>query len=271
MKYFLRLTGLVEVMKSSSHKNRICCVLLLLALSLLSGACSRSNDELTEVDEGLVNVDWVLYGEQEQGSGPYPVRMLVNRQYLRFDDNYDASDFLLLDRRTGTLFSVSHEERSILVIGSQSVDAGLPADIVLTEERVADGDAPKIAGQTPLHVRFRANDKVCYEAFVIPGVQQEMVAALTEYLKLEGRRLLQTLDTVPKAMQSPCFLSRYVYRPARHMLEGLPVREWDAEGYQRTLVDYGEKLQVPGSLFVLPDGYTQTRLEPGSPEIFHDH
>ena len=147
-------------------------------------------------------------------AGQYPVRILVSRQYLRFDDNYDASDFLLLDRRTRTLFSVSHEERSILVIDSQSGDASLPADIVLTEERVADGNAPKIAGQSPLHVRFRANDELCYEAFVIPGVQQEMTAALTEYLQLVGLRLLQTLDTVPKAMQTPCFLSRYVYRPA---------------------------------------------------------
>jgi len=245
------------------YGNSLCCtIVLLFSMSLLSAACSRSSDELkaTVPDDDRVNADWLLYEEQEPGTDQYPVRILVSRHYVRLDDNYDASDFLLLDRRSRKLFSVSHEEGNILVIDSKPGDTSLPPDIVLTEERNEDGDAPTIAGNAPLHVRFKADDVLCYEAIVIPGLLEEVTEALTEYEQLLGLRQLNSLDAVPVTMQTPCFLSRYVYRPARHLREGLPVREWDAAGYQRTLVDYGEKLPVSSSLFVLPDGYEEFQI-----------
>ena len=152
-------------------------------------------------------------------------------------------------------------QQTILVIDGKPGDTSLPPDIVLTEERTEDSDAPTIAGNVPLHVQFKADDVLCYEAVVIPGLLEEVADALTEYVQLLGLRQLNSLDTVPLTMQTPCFLSRYVYRPARHLHEGLPVREWDASGYQRTLVDYGEKQQVSRSLFVLPDGYEQFRID----------
>jgi len=245
------------------YRNSLCCtVWLLVSISLLSAACSRSSDELpaTVPDDGMVNADWLLYEEQEQGTGQYPVRILVRRHYVRLDDNYDASDFILLDRRSRKLFSVSHEEGSILVIDSKPGDTSLPPDIVLTEERNEDVDAPTIAGKSPLHVQFKAGDDLCYEAVVIPGLLEEITDALTEYVQLLALRQLNSLDAVPLTMQTPCFLSRYVYQPARHFQEGLPVREWDTSGYQRTLVDYGEKQRVSRSLFVLPDGYEQFQI-----------
>jgi hypothetical protein len=237
------------------------CLLPVFVIFLIFAGCSRSNDELpTPVQEdGMVSVDWLLYEEQEQGTGQYPVRILVSKHYLRFDDNFDASDFLLVDRRTHTLFSVSHEESSILVIEVEPGDTSLPLNIDLTEERSEDGDAPTIGGHSPLHVRFMANNELCYEAVVVPGLMEMAAEALTEYAELLGLRQLDSLESLPEAMQTPCFLTRYVYRPARHYMEGLPVREWDSEGYLRTLVDYGKKHSVSSDLFVLPDGYEKLR------------
>jgi hypothetical protein len=228
---------------------------------LLIAGCSRNNDELPmPAQEGsTVSVDWLLYEEQEQGTGQYPVRILVSKHYLRFDDNYDASDFLLLDRRTHTLFSVSHEERSILVIEGKPRVTSLPADIVLTEERSEDGDAPTIGGHAPLHVRFMANNELCYEAVIVPGLMEMVAEALIEHAELLGLRQLDSLESFPESMQTPCFLSRYAYRPARHYREGLPVREWDSEGYLRTLTDFGKNRSVSPALFTLPDDYEQFR------------
>ena len=249
-------------MKHLYCNSRHCCVLLVFTVFLISAGCSRSSDELPAPvpDDGMVNVDWLLYEEQEQGTGQYPVRILVSRHYVRFDDNYDASDFLLLDRRSRTLFSVSHEEGSILVITSKPADTALPPDLVLTEERNEEEDAPRIAGELPVHVRFKANDVLCYEAVVIPGLLVGVAEALSEHAHLLGLRQLNNLDTVPETMQTPCFLSRHVYRPERHLMEGLPVREWDAVGYLRALVDYRENQKVSRSLFVLPDGYEQYQI-----------
>jgi hypothetical protein len=238
------------------------CLLPVVASFLLSAGCSRSDDELPTPmqEDGMVSVDWLLYEEQEQGTGQYPVRILVSKHYLRFDDNYDASDFLLLDRRTHTLFSVSHEERSILVIEGKPGKTSLPSNIDLTEERSEDDDAPTIGGHAPLHVRFMANNELCYEAIVVPGLMEMVAEALTEYAALLGLRQLDSLESFPEAMQTPCFLSRYIYRPARHYREGLPVREWDSEGYLRTLMDFGKKHSVSPGLFVLPDGYEEFRI-----------
>ncbi len=237
-------------------------LLPVLAIFLISAGCSRSNDELpTPVQEdGMVSADWLLYEEQEQGTGQYPVRILVSKHHLRFDDNFDASDFLLLDRHTHTLYSVSHEESSILVIEGKPGDSNLPSNIDLTEERSEDGDAPTIGGNLPVHVRFKANNELCYEVVLVPDLLNEVTEALTEYAEILGWRQLNSLETVPVTMQTPCFLSRYVYRPARHLTQGLPVREWDDSGYLRTLVDYGEEQKFSRSLFVLPGGYAQFKI-----------
>jgi len=249
-------------MKYLCRNSWRCCLLPVLAIFLIFAGCSRSNDELpTPVQEdGMVSTDWLLYEEEEPGTGQYPVRILVSVDYVRFDDNYDASDFLLLDRRTHTLFSVSHEERSILVIEGKPGGTSLPSNIDLAEERSEDVDAPTIGGNSPVHVRFKANDDLCYEAVVVPGLMARATEALTGYAELLGLRQLDSLESVPEAMQTPCFLSRYVYRPARQYREGLPVREWDAEGYLRTLMDFGEKRSVSPGLFVLPDGYEQFQI-----------
>lgn len=244
------------------HNCRGFFLLLVLVTSLISTGCSRGNDELPvpAQDNKKLKVDWLLYEEREQGTGQYPVRILVSKQYLRFDDNDDGSDFLLLDRRTHTLFSVSHGERSILVIKSRPADSRLPANIDLAEERSKDTDAPAIGGNLPVHVRFSANNELCYEVILVPGLLDGVTAALTEYAEILGQRQLNDLEAVPEAMQTPCFLSRYAYRPARHYREGLPVREWDAAGYQRTLVDYGEKLEVSAVVFVLPEDYERQQV-----------
>jgi len=245
-------------MKYLCRNSWRCCLLPVLAIFLVFAGCSRSNDELpTPVqEEGMVSVDWLLYEEEDQ----YPVRILVSVDYVRFDDNYDASDFLLLDRRTHTLFSVSHEERSILVIEGKPGGTSLPSNIDLTEERSEDDDAPTIGGNSPLHVRFKANNELCYEAVLVPGLMERAAVALSEYAELLGLRQLDSLESVPDAMQTPCFMARYVYRPARHYREGLPVREWDAEGYLRTLMDFGEHRRVSPGLFVLPNDYEQFRI-----------
>jgi hypothetical protein len=68
-----------------------CCLLPVVVIFLVSAGCSRGNDELPVPvqEDGAVSVDWLLYEEQEQGTDQYPVRILVSKHYLRFDDNYD--------------------------------------------------------------------------------------------------------------------------------------------------------------------------------------
>lgn len=230
--------------------------LALLAV-LLAAGCTQPADE--NGDQATVTL--LNYQEQEAGVQPYPLRILVNARFLRFDDGFDASDFMLMERDTQTIYSVSHDDRSILVIsGYPAVDA-LPAGIELGETRDADTSAPEIDGKQPTHFRFLANGSVCYHAIVVPGLLQQASTALAEYATALANRQFSDMVSVPAEMLTPCFLSRHVYAPARHLLAGLPISEWDETGYRRMLVDYRENATVDAGLFELPEGYE--RFRPG--------
>jgi hypothetical protein len=224
-------------------------------LVLLAGACTQPGGENQEQATATL----LTYLEQEAGLEPYPLRILVNDQFLRFDDGYDASDFMLMERETQTIYSISHEDQSILVISGYPAADAAPDELLLAEERAVDTAAPEIAGKQPEYIRFLASDTVCYHAMVVPGLLEPVGAALAEYATALGNRQYSDMAAVPVEMQTPCFLSRYVYAPARHLRHGLPVQEWDETGYRRTLVDFSEGKIVDAGLFTLPETYERFR------------
>ena len=232
-----------------------CCILLLTA-------CGKFGDNAGTAPQIVTGVNILLYEEREAGTDSYVVRVLVSPGYVRFDDGYAASDFALLDRQSKTVFSVSHEDRSILVIEYQPGDVAAPPDLKLTEIRTADDTAPAIAGKQPVHVNYLANGDLCFQAVTVPSVMGDAVAGMAEYAEVLAERQLNNMESVPESMQTPCFLSRYVHASARQYQDGLPVQEWDDTGYFRTLTDFSENETVPAALFELPGAYE--RFSPGS-------
>lgn len=209
----------------------------------------------------VTGVNILSYEEREAGTDSYIVRILVSPGYVRFDDGYAASDFALLDRQSRTVFSVSHEDRSILVIENQPHDTVPSPAIELTVSRTIDADAPVIAGRQPVQIDYLADGDMCFQAVTVPGIMGEAVAGMAEYAEVLAERQLNNMESVPASMQTPCFLSRYVHAPSRHYRDGLPVQEWDETGYFRTLTDFGANETVPAALFVLPAEYE--RFSPG--------
>lgn len=235
--------------------------LLGLTMAMLGTACSQSNAPPANQTKQTADVSIVLYEEQEAGIDPYPVRILVSPEYVRFDDGYDESDFVLLDRDSRTLFSVIHENHSVLEIRNHPFSGSLPPDITLTEDRIEDDNAPTIAGKQPLHIRYLANATPCYQTISVSGLLKNAVAGLIEYETALGERQLGNLQSVPDTMQTPCFLSRYAYAPERHYAHGLPVQIWDETGFSRSLTDFHENEKVAAVLFEVPDSYEKLLLD----------
>ena len=100
----------------------------------------------------------------------------------------------------------------------------------------------------------------CYRVAAVPGLLDDAVAGLADYARVLGNRQLGSLRTVPAELQTPCFLSRCVYAPDRHLRHGLPIQEWDDAGYQRSLVNSRAAAQVEPGLFALPEDYQRIRL-----------
>ena len=237
-------------------------ICFLLCTAFLASACDKQADlPATAAQENTTRVSMLSYEEQEAGTDLYPVRVLVSPDFLRLDDGYAESDFVLLDRREKTIFSISHEGQSIMVIENSPNDAVLPTDIDLTVNRTPDKEAPMIAGNQPEHLQYLANGKTCFQSVTVSGVLETAVAAMTEYAELLADRQLNNMQAVPLNMQTPCFLSRYAYAPAWHLQYGLPLQEWDSSGYTKSLVDFSDDEVMPLTLFELPDGYA--RFSPG--------
>jgi hypothetical protein len=237
---------------------------VILMLATASMACSTAENgqdkNNTTGTTASSRATVLLYQEQEAGTDSYPVRILVSPEYLRIDDGYAESDFALLDREARTVFSVSHDDRSILVVRGTTVDRQVPPGIHMELEQEVDTNAPTVAGMQPVHVRFIANKTLCHEAMVVPGLLKDAVDGLIEYEEILASRQQENLSTTPESLQSPCFLMRFVYAPARHLRQGIPIQEWDDAGYHRSLTDYREAEQVTNDLFRLPDGYERFSL-----------
>ncbi|MDH3831179.1 MAG: hypothetical protein OEU48_05890 [Gammaproteobacteria bacterium] len=192
-------------------------IFFLLCAAFLASACDKQADlPATAALENTTQVSMLSYEEQEAGTDLYPVRVLVSPGFLRLDDGYAESDFVLLDRREKTIFSISHEGQSIMVIENSPNDTVLPTDIDLTVNRTPDKEAPMIAGNQPEHLQYLANGKTCFQSVTVSGVLETAVAAMTEYAELLADRQLNNMQAVPLNMQTPCFLSRYAYAPAWH-------------------------------------------------------
>ena len=241
--------------------RNICCLLFSTYCILLLAACGKSGEMAETVPESITGVSILSYEKREAGTDSYIVRVLVSPGYVRFDDGYATSDFALLDRRSKTVFSVSHEDRSILVIENQPNNVTPSPVIKLTETRTPDTEAPAIAGKQPVHINYLANGNLCFQAVTVPSVMRDAVAGMAEYAEVLAERQLNNMESVPESMQTPCFLSRYVHASARQYQDGLPVQEWDDTGYFRTLTDFSENETVPAELFELPNAYE--RFSPG--------
>ncbi len=209
-----------------------------------------------------MQVAWLMYQEREPGVDPYPVRILVSERFVRIDDGYAASDFVLFDRRARTVFSVSREEKSMLVIQDSVFDrqSGAPdIEISVTQPK----GAPKIAGRQVKEVEMRAGGDLCLSASVVPGLLPDVSQALAEYQEVLAARQFRDLDKTPPELRTPCFLANYVYGNERHLQQGLPIREAITGGRMRVLMDYRARRDVEETLFELPEGYRRLELSGG--------
>jgi hypothetical protein len=244
-------------MRNPSIAGLLAGIWLLSAASAVWAAADKAGGETA--GPGPATVLW--FDEREPGVEPYRTRMIVVRDFVRMDDGADTDDFVLFDRRTGTIHSVSHEDRTVLEVPAREVQREPPYELELTEFRQPQEDAPKIAGRTPEHLVFNVNGQTCYEVVAVPDLLEDAVVALRQYHRSLAGEQAQTLDWTPPEMQTPCMLANVVFHPARHLAYGFPIQEWDYRGYVRALSDYREGVTVEADLFRLPEDYRRYRLE----------
>ncbi len=196
----------------------------------------------------------LVYQVWEEGIDPYISRILVTPDYLRLDEGDGSDGYTLFDRQQEIVYSVSLEDKSVLVIDHTDMVPGDNEGLILQQEVSEDRDAPTVAGRQPRQVRLLANGELCAELTVIDGVMDDAVAALAEMKLALARVQAATLDAIPLSMRTPCDLASNIYAPDRHLQFGLPLQE-RAAGRSQSLVDFSTEFDAEDALFEIPSEF----------------
>lgn len=197
----------------------------------------------------------VIYQEEEQGvEKPFLTRIIVNSQFLRIDEGSNNGSFVLYDRSDKTVYSVVHENQTIMVITRKVILGDVPKEIKFGTIRKADTKTPQIGGNDVVQLTQSVNNKACHNYMVVPNVLPGLVNAYQEYRSVLAGQHWVNLSKTPKEMRDPCFTVYNIYKHSAHLKYGLVVSAWN-EKKRRQLVDYKKDVPVESVLFVLPKSY----------------
>ncbi|MGD2074073.1 MAG: hypothetical protein PVI91_04480 [Gammaproteobacteria bacterium] len=214
---------------------------------------------------GETSATVVWYAEQEAGREPSRARYIVTDAFLRLDEGNDEGGFVLLDRRRRQIYNVVPETGSVLNIDGRGRRPEPPETLSIAVETSYDAQAPTLEGKRALTVVLRAGDKVCRSAVVVPGLLDDVSAAFGEFFRVLAVQQSRTLDNTPRALQTPCFLARYLYAGDFHARAGLPLLEWSGSADRRELLDYTRNVAVDEALLAVPDGLRSYEIAPSEP------
>jgi len=211
---------------------------------------------------GLVQAEsaaLMVYKVWEQGAGVYFTRILVTDRHVRFDEGSDASDYTLFDRHQETIYNVSLEERSALVIEPRMDEVPETRSLILSEKRTVDETAPLIAGKKPVSVELLANGESCGTLVTVAGLMDAALQGLREFKQVLARVQAATLAAQPQELQTACDLASNIHAATRALDQGLPIEE-RSQGRTQLLVDFAPEHEVDARLFTVPEGFAEIHM-----------
>jgi hypothetical protein len=210
-----------------------------------------------------INAVMLVYQEQEQGVDPYLVTFTVSSDYIRIDDDSDNSGYIVFDISKNSIYSVSHFDKSILVIPQYPETKYDPDFDIDIQYRVLE-NAPMISGKQVYNYRVKAmaGDKTdtCMDIQLVPGLLPEVSKSLQSFQKTISGQHVNSLGKTPGEYQTPCYLVDQVYNKGDYYSKGLPIQEWHSNEKRRQLMNF-EDAEVDASIFDIPDEYRQYSLK----------
>lgn len=216
----------------------------LVLLAVLAGACQQPANQF-----------YFVFVEEEQGLDPYQTRVMLNDDFMRFDDGEGAADYLIFDRHKKIIYNVNSEQKTVMML--EEKDTQLEPPFALKHEvktLQTANDAPSIAGITPVHYQYLTNDELCLDVISVDGLMPDALVALRDFQEILASDSKVTFGAIPADLHDPCEISLSTFAPVRHMQHGFPLQEWKP-GYKRSLIDYNENYTIPAGSFDLPKDY----------------
>ncbi|VAW58703.1 hypothetical protein MNBD_GAMMA08-751 [hydrothermal vent metagenome] len=197
----------------------------------------------------------LFYDEIEQGVGVQNMRYIINENYLRIDDGKDNADFILFDVKQKIIFSINHEDQTILKIENNSWQRPQLSFEVDIKQQLMPG-APKVFNQAVYSYVVNANDMACTQVSFVKDKYLKDMQVLYLYQQVLSGQQVATLKNTPKDMHTPCFLIDQVYHAGEYYKLGLPIHISYSRGYEKFLKSFKE-MELDKSLFIKPEKYEE--------------
>lgn len=232
-------------------------ILLLVGCETIPDKGAVKESELGD-DYGVL----LTFNERERaGTELFNSRMYIDKNYLYINDDRFPSDFLLFDRKKQTIYSVTNVNKTVFVIKPKEIKGDPPIKIEYTSESQPSSAIPKVSGRVATHYRYIANGKQCYDAVTLEkDFLPEVVAAMKEYRQVLAGEHASTVHKMPADVHDPCDLALNIYYASKHYDTGLPLREWDQNGYLRFMVTYKLKHKMDPAKFEIPAEYREMSI-----------
>jgi hypothetical protein len=264
-------------MKINIIKTSIFLAIIFLSPSILYAKTKLEDLNATNLSQADIKNQQVYqlsYIEREPGTDEYEVTMLVSDRYIRIDETDEKSGYIIYDDKDKVIYSVSHFDKSVLVIkeypfseGSSPVKAGV--------EYLQLDDAPSVSGKAIFNYRVFIDDenkkntadageeKTCTEIQLVEGLLPEVRKILQNYQKVVSGQQVKMTDNKITEIQTDCYYADQIYNLGAYYEKGLPIQEWHSNERSRLLTGY-DKISVDPEKFKVPADYKQFSVDKDS-------
>ena len=196
----------------------------------------------------------LVYDVQEQGAPPYISRYLITKTAVRIDEGAQSNaGYTIYDRISKRLYNVDPEERTVLELVPPPLQPEAPKTMALKQSLAIVKDAPPVGDVQLRKLSLLVDGKICRELMVAQGLMPQAVAGLIEFRRSLARLQYPGLERHDAGL-SDCQKVEWVYAPARHLQQGLPISDTMA-GKRQLLLDYQADFSAPQGSFEVPEDY----------------
>jgi hypothetical protein len=205
----------------------------------------------------------LTYVEREPGTDNYEVTMLVSDRYIRIDETDEKSGFIVYDDKEKIIYSVTHQDKSILVIRRYKF-SDETSPVKASVEYLQLADAPPVSGKHIYEYRVFVNtgsgvvdkEETCTEIQLVEGLLPEVRSILKNYQMVVSGQQVKMSDNKITEMQGSCFYADQIYNSGAYYEKGLPIQEWHSNEHSKMLMGY-KKVFVNPDMFKIPEDYRQ--------------
>jgi len=242
--------------------QKVILITILLPLSF-AGTAEEKKEKVSNTQQ----VYQLSYIEREPGVDDYEVTMLVSDRFIRVDEQDEASGYIVYDDRDKVIYSVSHYDKSVLVIKEHHFsEKDSPVKPVV--EYLQLDDAPTVSGSEIYNYRIYIDDgkggaeseDTCTEIQLVENLLPEVRKILHNYQKVVSGQQVKMSDNKITDVHNACFYADQIYNTGAYYDKGMPIQEWHSNERSKILTSY-KKIAVGMDRFIIPKEYRQFSVE----------